>query len=212
MLKKSLSLMLIFSLVVLTVVPNFASAATNEGSKGDANNLESPWLNSLKDLGYSDEEIEKLMVEVEAINDYFEVDNNNNVTFNADDARKNGVDEQLVLRTEKDMEKINSNGKVTVDSIAKLDSCPGLTAYYGPQDALFLSDCAVDDITYWIGYGSNLTTIAGVLTTVAKIPGGPALTIAGVLVNMGVAAINHKNKGRGLVIFLRGGSTRVVAQ
>lgn len=205
---KPLIMTLIFLLTILTVTPSLASASSNEGLKGNSNQVESIWLDQLKDIGYSEVEVEKLVEEVNAIKDYFKVDQNN-IYFDAENARKNGVNEELVSRTESDMNRLS---QVSTNQISALASCAGITGYYGPQDLILLDNCVVNNITYWIGYGANLTTIAGILLSGAGVPAGVGVGVAGVLINMGAQAIDNKNRGYGIAILLRGTGTSVVAQ
>ncbi|WP_106495647.1 hypothetical protein [Lentibacillus sp. Marseille-P4043] len=205
---KSFSLVLIFSLTLLTVGPGIASAASKQNLEESTNESESLWLNDLKDSGYySEQEIDEMVAEVEEIKGYFKKDNYDNIYFDADSARKNGVDEELILRTKEDMNKLKTDKKVST-----LASCAGSMGYYPTQDIIFIDDCSTDDLTYWIGQGASVVTIAGLLTSLVNPPAGAAVGIAGVLINMGVSSIDHMNRGYGIAILLRGDDTRVVAQ
>lgn len=150
-------------------------------------------IETLKGYGYTEDEVRKMVEDVSQIKDYFTIDSNNAASFDAESALEEGVDRELVLRTQKDMEKL--------DGINLLSSCSGISGWYAPQEIIFFDSCQTSNIIYSIETTGNITTIAGLIIAYFAPPAGIAVGIAGVLLNQGAAYLNHINRGYGIAVF-----------
>jgi len=148
----------------------------------------------LKNNGYSKKEIDVMLEEVVEIQDYFVFNENSNIFFDSDQAIKEGVDKELVLRTKADMEMLG-------EEINLLASCPGISGWYEAQSVFFFDSCQTSEMVYWITTGANLSTIAGLITAYFNPAAGLPVAIAGVLINQGAAYINRIDRGYGFSVF-----------
>lgn len=197
-----LVIILIFS---ITTTPISAKTQLTNGIKSEKlkqSDIKVGEIQTLKELGYSEEEIEQAIEDSEEIGKYIEIDQDFNFYFNEDEAIESGVNKQLVEETKKDIEKtreqtIKSNKDIEVQAL-----CKGTTAYYAPQMMTLLDNCVTNSITTAIAGGALLTTIAGML--IAAIPGagfaGAQIGIAGALIGYGAYLIDSKNDGAGIFI------------
>ncbi|AXI09301.1 hypothetical protein CUC15_10370 [Oceanobacillus zhaokaii] len=146
-------------------------------------------IETLKQLGYSEHEIEVMFKEIEEIE-------NNSVSFDSEKATKDGVDKNLVARTEADIEKIEGNARLFYN-------CPGYNTINFSLSIIFFDNC-VTNITYAISTGATAVSLVGVMLAYLKpkTPGyGTALAVAGLLINQGAMKIQWKNRGYGIAVF-----------
>lgn len=154
-------------------------------------------IDVLKNNGYSEEEVEVMLKELEEIQDYFVRNANDSVFFDSEKAIKDGVNQELVARTEADMATLGG-----VDGgVSLLDSCPGASGWVATKKIIFFDSCQTNTLVYALSSGSNIVTIAGIITGFAAPPVGVPIAVAGVLINQGSSYINYKDRGYGIAVF-----------
>lgn len=127
------------------------------------------------------------------IRPYF-TDNDGQISFDTDAARKNGVSEGLIKRTEADLSQVNRYLNVSTNS--ELAACNGLNYWGYPY--LYLDSCTANKVAAALTAGASLSTLIGLL------PGGTPLAVTlAVLGGVGAAAISYANsEGNGVKILL----------